>query len=167
MNQPEKPATKPHVIVVGCGRVGARLAMQLDRTGYSVAVVDTAREAFIRLSPDFGGTTHHGDGLDGEVLERAGAAHAAFCVALTGGDNRNLMITQLVKHRFPVQRALARLHDPVRAARYRELGVETLCTTTVLEGLIEIFIEKGDFPELPGEMSVYGDASALKEDVWT
>jgi hypothetical protein len=56
---------------------------------------------------------------------------------------------------------VARLHDPIRAAKFRELGVETLCTTTVLEGLLEIYALRGEFPELPGEMSVSGDASAL------
>jgi Trk K+ transport system NAD-binding subunit len=73
------------------------------------------------------------------------------------------MIAQLFKHQFGVARAVARLHDPVRAAKYRELGIETLCTTTVLEGLLELYVTDGRFPELPGEMSVYGDASALNQ----
>ena len=73
------------------------------------------------------------------------------------------MIAQLFKHEFGAKHVVARLHDPVRAAKYRELGVKTLCTTTVLEGLLEQYVIHGDFPELPGDMSVHGDASDLDQ----
>jgi trk system potassium uptake protein TrkA len=150
------------IVIVGCGRVGSRLAMRLFRAGHDVTVVDDARDAFNRLDPDFAGATFHGSGLELDVLRRSGAGEAAMVFALTGGDNRNLMIAQLVKHQLQVERAVARLHDPVRSWKYRELGIETLCTTTVLEGLLEIYVQRGEFPELPGEMSVNGDASALE-----
>jgi trk system potassium uptake protein TrkA len=94
-------------------------------------------------------------------LQRAGIAGVEALVAVTGGDNRNLMISQLAKHEFGTKRAIARLKDPIRAAKYREIGVETLCVTTVVEGLLELWAQNGDFPALPGEMSVSGDASAL------
>ena len=74
------------------------------------------------------------------------------------------MIAQLVQRHFRVQdAAVARLHDPVRAATFREMGVETLCTTTVLEGLLEFYVLNSEFPSLPGECSVCGDASALEK----
>lgn len=152
-----------NILIVGCGRVGSRLAIRLSNSGHQVEVVDEAREAFARLGANFPGLTYQGSGLDPEVLRRAGAEKADVVVVLTGGDNRNLMIAQLVKHLFNVSRAVARLHDPVRAAKYRELGVETMCTTTILEGLIEIYVQTGEFPELPGEMSVYGDGGALED----
>jgi len=151
-----------NVLIVGCGRVGSRLAARLARDNHQVAVVDVVRDAFTRLGADFPGRTYQGSGVDVEILERAGAAKADVVVVLTGGDNRNLMITQLVKQHFKVARAVARLHDPVRAARYRELGIETMCSTTLIEGLLEIYVKTGKFPELPGEMSVLGDASALE-----
>ncbi len=150
------------VIIVGCGRVGSRLALRLAARGHNVTVIDEVREAFLRLGAGFAGVTQHGSGLDVEVLERAGTAGADIVMALTTGDNRNLMVAQLVKQRFGVERAVARLHDPVRAAKFRELGVETLCTTTVLEGLLELYALNGHFPELPGEMSVSGDAGELE-----
>ena len=97
-----------------------------------------------------------------EVLRRVKTETFEIVFALTGGDNRNLMLAQMVRHQFKVPRAVARLHDPVRAAKFREMGIETLCTTTVIEGLLELYVKGGGFPELPGEMSVSGDAGCLK-----
>lgn len=151
------------ILIVGCGRTGARLADRLMRDGNEVTVIDEKREAFSRLSPDFAGVTLQGSGLDLEVLRRARTGEYDYVLALTGGDNRNLMIAQMVKIQFNVQRVVARLHDPVRSAKYRELGVETLCTTTVIEGLLELYVRSGEYPQLPGEMSPCGDASCLKE----
>jgi trk system potassium uptake protein TrkA len=156
-----------NVIVVGCGRVGARLAVRLSNQGHRVTVLDEAREAFMRLGTEFSGATLQGSGLDNDVLRRAGAKEADIVIALTGGDNRNLMVAQIAKHTFGVARTVARLHDPVRAAKFRELGIETLCTTTVLEGMLELYVSKGEFPELPGEMSPAGDAGVLETPLQT
>ncbi len=149
------------IIIVGCGRVGARLAQRLERGGHEVVVIDENRETFAALGGDFRGATYHGSGLDAPTLKRAGAGKIDALVAVTGGDNRNLMIVQIAKHEFGAPRVLARLKDPIRAAKYREMGIETLCVTTVVEGLLELWAQNGDFPELPGEMSASGDASAL------
>jgi trk system potassium uptake protein TrkA len=149
------------IVIVGCGRVGSRLAMRLAAQGQEIIVIDEVRESFLRLGASFPGATYQGSGLDSEVLRHAGVQNADLVLALTRGDNRNLMVAQLTKHQFGVKRVVARLHDPIRAAKFRELGVETLCTTTVLEGLLEIYALRGEFPELPGEMSVSGDDSAL------
>ena len=149
------------IMIVGCGRVGSRLAQRLERGGHEVVVVDQDREAFARLGGDFRGATYHGSGLDSPTLKRAGITTCEALVAVTGGDNRNLMISQIAKHGFDTKRTIARLKDPIRAAKYREMGVETLCVTTVVEGLLELWAQNGDFPDLPGEMSVSGDASAL------
>jgi trk system potassium uptake protein TrkA len=151
------------VLIVGCGRTGSRLARRLSNGGHQIKVIDITREAFTRLGANFSGQTFQGSGLDTDTLERAGAAKADIVIAVTGGDNRNLMVAQMMKHHFHVTRAVARLHDPVRSFKFRELGVETLCTTTVMEGLLELYVNNGEFPELPGEMSVYGDDSALRE----
>ena len=149
-------------MIVGCGRVGSRLAQRLERGGNEVVVIDDNRENFASLGGDFRGATFHGSGLDAPTLKRAGIASCDALVAVTGGDNRNLMIVQMAKHEFDTPRAIARLKDPIRAAKYRELGVETLCVTTVVEGLIELWTQNGHFPELPGEMSASGDAGALE-----
>lgn len=151
------------VIIVGCGRVGSRLALRLMSQNHDVVVVDETREAFMRLGAGYSGPLLQGSGMDIEVLRRAGTQNADVVMALTGGDNRNLMIAQLAQKSFGVARVVARLHDPVRAAIFRELGIEVLCATTVLEGLLELYVCKGSFPDLPGEMSPHGDASALDE----
>ena len=150
------------ITIIGCGRVGSRLAQRLAAGGHEVSILDTAREAFARLDTAFPGSFFQGSGLDIAFVRRSHAHQPDVVFALTGGDNRNLMIAQMFKHQLNVERAVARLHDPIRAAKYRELGIETLCTTTVLEGLLELYVTQGAFPELPGEMSVSGDASDLE-----
>jgi trk system potassium uptake protein TrkA len=82
---------------------------------------------------------------------------------MTGGDNRNLMVAQLVKIQFAVQRAVARLHDPVRAEKYHEMGLETICTTTIISGLLEYHAANGKFPDLPLDLAIHGDHSLLQE----
>jgi trk system potassium uptake protein TrkA len=151
-----------NILIVGCGRVGSRLATRLAGQGHNVAIVDEAREAFVRLGGNFTGRTFQGSGLDHDVLRRAGADETEIAVTTTGGDNRNLMIAQLLKHKFGVKRSMARLHDPVRAKIFHDFGVETICTTTVMEGLMEININEGCFPELPNEIAVSGDDSVLE-----
>lgn len=151
-----------NVLIVGCGRVGSRLARRLAAQGHAVSIVDDAREAFLRLGADFSGKTFQGSGLDHQVLIRAGVQKAEVAITVTGGDNRNLMIAQLTKHKFGIQRSVARLHDPVRAAIFHSFGIETLCTTTVMEGLLENYIKEGQFPELPNEITVSGDTSSLE-----
>jgi trk system potassium uptake protein TrkA len=149
------------IIIIGCGRTGARLGANLAKQQHEVVVIDEKREAFERLGADFPGVTLQGSGLDLEVLRRARIDSADLVFALTGGDNRNLMAAQMVKHQFKVPRAVARLHDPVRAAKYRTMGVETLCTTTVIEGLFKLYVRDGNFPELPPEIAIGGDDTCI------
>lgn len=150
------------ILIIGCGRVGSRLARRLATQEHQVAIVDNTREAFLRLGPSFGGKTYQGSGLDHDVLERAGAASADIGVTVTGGDNRNLMIAQLLQHKYGVARNIARLHDPVRAKIFHDMGIETVCTTTIVEGLLESFVNTGHFPSLPNEIAISGDASQLE-----
>ncbi len=150
-------------MIIGCGRVGSRLAIRMERGGHDVTVIDPLRESFARLGGNFRGITLQGSGLDGQILKRAKIGEMDCMMAVTGGDNRNLMIVQMAKIQFGAKRSVARLKDPVRAAKFRDLGVETLCVTTVVEGLLELWAQNGTFPELPGEMSVAGDCSALFE----
>jgi trk system potassium uptake protein TrkA len=120
------------VIIIGCGRVGARTAEQLDARGDHVTVVDTNQQAFIRLPATFGGVTVRGSGGDEDVLRSAGAELADLLMALTEGDNRNAMSAQLGKHVFGIPRVIAKINDPVRAEAYRTLGLETMCRTVLL-----------------------------------
>jgi trk system potassium uptake protein TrkA len=151
------------IMIVGCGRVGSRLAQKLEKDGNEVIVVDSDRETFARLGGDFRGATFHGSGLDSPMLKRAGAGSVDALIAVTGGDNRNLMIVQIAREDMGTKRVIARLKDPIRAAKYREMGVETICVTTVVEGLLDSWTKNGDLPALPGNITAAGDASALYE----
>ena len=117
------------VVVVGCGRVGAGLAAGLAAAGEVVAVIDKDPKAFERLGEEFGGLTVEGIGFDRDVLERAGAASADALVAVTGGDNSNVVAARVARDAYRVPRVIARIHDPRRAALYEELGVVTVSST--------------------------------------
>jgi len=120
-----------NVIILGCGRAGSGLAAQLDREGHEVTVIDQSGDALRRFLPDFKGKTFIGDGLDEDVLRRAGIDQAdAFC-ALTQGDNRNIMACEIAKIVFNVPKAIARMYDPIREEVFRELGLETFCPTPI------------------------------------
>jgi trk system potassium uptake protein TrkA len=120
------------VIIIGCGRVGARTAAELDARGDHVTVLDTDQRAFNRLPSSFGGVTVRGSGGDEDVLRGAGAEMTDLLMALTEGDNRNAMAAQLGKHTFGIPRVIAKINDPVRAEAYRSLGLETICRTVIL-----------------------------------
>jgi trk system potassium uptake protein len=120
------------VIIVGCGRVGARIATALDEQGMNVAVIDTNPRAFNRLPTKFGGSTVRGNGTDEDILRSAGAEQADLVMALTEGDNRNALAAQVAKHTFRVPRVIAKINDPLRSDAYRALGLETICRTIIL-----------------------------------
>jgi trk system potassium uptake protein len=125
-----------NVVVMGCGRVGARIASILDHNGHTVTVIDTERTAFRRLSPEFGGDTVIGTGIDEDVLRSAGIEKADAFVAVTNGDNRNIMAGQVARMMFGVEQVIVRIYDPVREDTYRRLGLSTVCPTTTISALI-------------------------------
>jgi trk system potassium uptake protein TrkA len=119
------------VVIMGCGRVGATLAAMLSEEGHDVMVLDTRADAFRRLPQGFKGKRHVGNGIDQDVLARIGVGEADAFVAVTQGDNRNVMATQMAKHIFGVKRTLCRIYDPIREEIYRDLGLETISPTIV------------------------------------
>lgn len=137
------------VVVMGCGRVGARVASILDNNGHDVTVVDTHAEAFRRLAPDFTGDTVIGTGIDEDVLRSAGIEGAQAFIAVTHGDNRNIMASQVARQIFNVPEVITRIYDPVREDTYRRLGLTTVCPTTTISALImDHVIGAGErFPE--------------------
>jgi trk system potassium uptake protein len=129
-------------LIVGCGRVGSALAKLLDADGHEVIVVDENAAAFKRLGPKFKGHEVVGTGIDYDVLKRAGAASADGFVAVTNGDNRNIMAALIAQRMFKIKRIVARIYDPPRGQMYRELGIQTVCPTTVGAKLIrDVLIE--------------------------
>jgi trk system potassium uptake protein TrkA len=118
-------------LIVGCGRVGSALAKYLDADAHEVIVVDEKASAFKRLGPQFKGHVVVGTGIDYDVLKRAGAATADGFIAVTNGDNRNIMAALIAQRMFDIKRIVARIYDPPRGQMYNELGVQTVCPTTV------------------------------------
>lgn len=130
------------VIIVGCGRVGARVAAELDQRGEHVTVIDARQHAFSRLPSSFGGETVRGNGTDEDVMRSAGAEQADLLMALTEGDNRNALAAQLGKHTFGIPRVITKINDPLRGEAYRALGLETICRTIILgDALVEAAVE--------------------------
>jgi trk system potassium uptake protein TrkA len=118
-------------VIVGCGRVGATLAEIFDREGHEVIVLDVRTRAFERLPTGFRGSAIRGDGTDEDVLRRAGAEDADIFVALTEGDNRNVMAAQIAAEELGARQVIAKVNDPLRAAAYADLGLAVLCRTTL------------------------------------
>jgi trk system potassium uptake protein len=132
------------VVIVGCGRVGAGLAEAFDNGGHEVVVIDLSTLAFDRLSDEFKGQAVRGDGTDEDVLRRCGAEGCDVFLALTEGDNRNVMAAQVAMEKLSVGKALAKINDPVRAAAYADLGIATVCRTTMLTDAILGFLDLGN-----------------------
>ena len=120
-----------NVVIMGCGRVGAQLAALLDEEGHKVTVIDREPYSFRRLPADFRGTALVGDGTDADSLKQAGIEEADAFVAVTQGDNRNVMAAQIAKHIFNVPKVVCRIYDPLREELYHTLGLETISPTTV------------------------------------
>ena len=124
------------VIVLGCGRVGSTLARTMFKDGHTVTVVDLLSESFRRLGSKFKGPRVVGNGVDEDVLKRAGIETCDLFVAVTQGDNRNIMAAQIAHTVYSVPKVVTRINDPIRADAYRQQGIITICGTTILSGLI-------------------------------
>ncbi len=129
-----------NVIIVGCGRVGGFLAGLMDAGGHQVTIIDLERAAFVHLPAEFKGTTLLGDGSDLDVLRHADAEKADAFLALTQGDNRNIMAGQIAKEIFRVKQVIAKINDPIRAQTYRAHGMSTFSRTTILGTLLEAIL---------------------------
>jgi trk system potassium uptake protein TrkA len=129
------------VVIMGCGRVGSRLAGLLDIEGHDVAILDIDAYSFRRLPPDFGGTALVGNGTDEESLKKAGIEEADAFIALTQGDNRNVMASQIAKHIFNVPKVLCRTYDPLRRELFNTLGIETFSPTTIFAQMLKEKLE--------------------------
>ena len=126
------------VIVIGSGRVGSNVALQLASEGWDVTVVDENEEALNRLGTDWTGGFIVGHGMDADVLHDAGIEDADAMVVATDGDNTNIVIGQVAQKRYAIDCVVVRILDPARAKFYRERGLRTVCPTdTAIETLIE------------------------------
>lgn len=131
-----------YTVVVGCGRLGSRLASQLSSIGHDVVVIDLLESSFRALTPEFGGFRLVGNAAEFEVLQQAKLNRADSLLAVTGEDNLNLMVAQVAQTVFKVHTTLARVIDPAREAVYRELGVETVSPTPLVAQVFMQALEK-------------------------
>ena len=146
-----------HVVVVGCGRVGAGLARSLEGSGHSVAVVDRRPKAFERLPEGFSGRTVVGVGFDPDRLVSAGIEEAGALAAVTNGDNSNILVARVAKETFGVERVVARIYDPRRAKIYERLGIPTIAT---VEWATERVLQRIS-PDRPNAEWIDGSAKVL------
>jgi len=117
------------LVVIGCGRVGSRIARDFQADGWDVTAVDEKDEALTRLGSNWSGGFIVGHGMDSDVLRRAGAHEADAVIVATNGDNTNLVIGQVVRKRYGVENVVVRVLDPARAEFYAKRGMETVCPT--------------------------------------
>src|SRR5262245_42468759 len=113
---------------MGCGRVGSTLAHILEDKGHSVAIIDQNPEAFRRLRSGFKGRRVTGFGFDRDVIAEAGIEQASAFVAVSSGDNSNIISARVARETFGVAHVVARIYDPKRAEVYQRLGIPTIAT---------------------------------------
>ncbi len=119
-----------HIIVLGCGRIGSRLATTLEAEEHTVAVVDRDRDAFRRLPERFTGRAVLGNVISQSVLEQAGITEAGAVAAVTSGDNSNIVAARIARETYAIDSVVARIKDPKRAEIYQRLGIPTVATVT-------------------------------------
>jgi trk system potassium uptake protein len=127
-----------NALIIGCGRVGSTIALQLHKEGWDVTVIDENEDALSRLGENWPGSFVVGHGMDTDLLRHAGIEEADAVVVSTDGDNTNIVIGQVAQKRFGVQCVIARILDPARADFYAARGLRTVCPTkTAIDTLTE------------------------------
>lgn len=150
---------KHHIIIVGCGRVGAELALSLWQKNINVTVLDANPRTFDRLGANFQGRTVQGDGLDQEALKRAGIAEAHALAAVTASDSINIVVARVAQDLFKLRHVVARVYNPARAPVYQKLGLQTIASSSWAAQRIEQVILHPGLQSLHsagnGEVQVY------------
>ena len=122
-------SSNDYTVIVGCGRLGANLANTLSDSGGNIIIIDKDPEAFRKLSPSYGGLVLTGDATEMGVLSNAEIEKATAVISVTNKDNTNIMVAQLAKEMFHIDRVIARLYDPECECVYEEFGIDTVCPT--------------------------------------
>lgn len=125
-----------NILIVGCGKVGSRVASELSRMGHDVAVVDRSEKRFAMLDEDFSGLTVCGVPIDQDVLKLAGVESCDALAALTESDNVNITVSEVAKELFHVPNVLARIYDPRRETVFAHFGLNTVCPTNLTEAAV-------------------------------
>jgi len=120
-----------NIIIIGCGKVGAKFAQVLSEDGHDVVVVSNDKNEFKALGPDFNGITVTGVPIDQDVLKQAGIENVDALAAVTPDDNVNIMTCQVAKEIFKVPRVIARIFNPEREQVFHHFGLDTICPTNM------------------------------------
>jgi trk system potassium uptake protein TrkA len=131
------------IVIVGCGRVGSRVAAEFASEGHQIWIVDQRQESFRRLPERFPGQLVLGTGIDEDVLRSAGIESADVFIAVTEDDNTNIMAAQIAQVIYRVPKVILRIYDPERAEVYRRLGLTVICPTRTVADLIEEHVREG------------------------
>ncbi len=132
------------VVIIGCGKVGAKFAQVLSEEGNEIVIVSNDPKAFKNLPHDFDGVTLTGVPIDQDVLKMAGIENADVLVAVTEDDNVNIMVCQVAKEIFKVPKVVARIYNPAREHVFHQFGLETICPTDVTVNVMRAMLESND-----------------------
>ena len=137
------------VVIMGCGRVGSELTVELAADGHEVAIIDKSDGAFDRLPPGFEAKTIVGMGFDREVLEGAGIKEADAFLAVSSGDNSNIVSARVARENYHVPTVIARINDPRRADIYERLNIPTIAPVRwgVKQVMLMLFHEREEIRE--------------------
>jgi len=156
-----------HVVIGGCGRVGSQLALELHGRGHDVVVIDKDPLSFRRLGDAFGGRKLQGIVFDRATLEDAGIRQATAYIAVTSGDNSNIVSARIARERFGVDDVIARIYDPDRAVIYERVGITTIASSRwTAEAVLQALLPEHERPTAsigPGDGDVVVLSLAVPE----
>jgi trk system potassium uptake protein TrkA len=156
-----------HIVIMGCGRVGSTLAHILEDKGHSVAIIDQTPEAFRRLRGGFNGRRITGFGFDRDVLVEAGIEQASAFVAVSSGDNSNIIAARVARETFGIRQVVARIYDPGRAEVYQRLGIPTVATVRwTADQMLRRLLPHGSEPEWRDPSGSMRLAEAVVDTAW-
>lgn len=133
------------ILILGCGRTGTSLALQLSSAGHEVTIIDKKSDSFLRLGESHSVTTLLGNGLDVDVLEKGGAESADAFFAVTRGDNTNILAAQIMKRRFNMDRVCVKVADPLRADAYAKEGLFCINASSLMAGFSIDWLHSNEF----------------------
>ncbi|MCX7926222.1 MAG: TrkA family potassium uptake protein [Fimbriimonadales bacterium] len=152
------------IVIMGCGRTGSTLALLMSCAGHQVTVIEKSQDALLRLGKRHKCDVVVGDGLDEDTLRRAEVDKADAFIACTNGDNTNLMVVQMARELFGVKRIAAKVNDPVRAEAYREYGIFTVTSGSLLAGYLRDWMLGNPTRNIEEYNQFYPELRQLLED---
>ena len=125
-------AEQMYVIIVGAGKVGWNLARELLEKGSEVTLIENNRERYLTVEQELEHNIQYGDASELWVLERAGISRADMVIAVTGDDEDNILICQVAKEKYLVDRIIARVNNPRNREHFELLGIRPVVSATDL-----------------------------------